>query len=36
MKTEKGKEMARRRTEYMRGFVEEVEREWEEAVGGEA
>lgn len=33
MKTQKGRELARRRTEYMRGFVDEVEREWAEAVG---
>ncbi|GAA5876085.1 hypothetical protein JCM8547_002632 [Rhodosporidiobolus lusitaniae] len=36
MKTEKGKELARKRTETMKRFVEDVEREWEEAVGGES
>ncbi|BGP01664.1 hypothetical protein NBRC10513v2_005303 [Rhodotorula toruloides] len=35
MRTEKGREMARRRTEVLRGFKEEVEREWREAVGEE-
>ncbi|BGP26097.1 HD domain containing protein [Rhodotorula toruloides] len=31
MRTEKGREMARRRTEVLRGFKEEVENEWREA-----
>lgn len=35
MRTHKGKEMARRRTEVLRSFKEEVEREWREAVGQE-
>lgn len=35
MRTEKGREMARRRTEVLRGFKEEVEREWREACGDE-
>lgn len=35
MRTDKGKEMARRRTEVLRSFKEEVEREWSEAVGQE-
>ncbi|GAA5822414.1 hypothetical protein JCM11251_006329 [Rhodosporidiobolus azoricus] len=30
MKTSRGKELARRRTEFLRAFVQEVEREWEE------
>ncbi|BGP18005.1 hypothetical protein JCM10213_005044 [Rhodosporidiobolus nylandii] len=33
MRTEKGRELARKRTESMRRFVEDVEREWAEAVG---
>ncbi|GAA5995687.1 hypothetical protein JCM11641_003205 [Rhodosporidiobolus odoratus] len=33
MKTPKGRELARKRTETMRSFVGEVEREWAEAVG---
>ena len=34
MRTKKGKEIAERRTEYMRGFVEQVEREWAEVDEG--
>ncbi|KAK4051702.1 hypothetical protein OIO90_004652 [Microbotryomycetes sp. JL221] len=33
MKTDKGKELARRRTEFMRNFVDEVEREWRDVEG---
>ncbi|GAA6017046.1 hypothetical protein JCM10207_001467 [Rhodosporidiobolus poonsookiae] len=35
MKTPRGRELARKRTETMRRFVEDVEREWAEAVGEE-
>ena len=34
MKTEKGKELARARTAFMRAFVEQMEREWSEIEGG--
>ncbi|GAA5977266.1 hypothetical protein JCM10908_004914 [Rhodotorula pacifica] len=33
MKTSRGRELARKRTEVMRGFVEEVRREWREGLG---
>lgn len=34
MRTVKGKEIADRRTEYMRGFVAQVELEWLEVADG--
>lgn len=34
MKTEKGRELARRRTEMMRGFLGEVEMEWKDVEEG--
>lgn len=34
MKTARGRELARRRTESMRQFVEDTEREWREAEPG--
>lgn len=34
MKTRRGRELATRRTETMRRFVDDAEREWAEAVGG--
>jgi hypothetical protein len=36
MKTERGTALAKRRTEFMRGFVEQVESEWQEIAGGES
>lgn len=34
MKTPRGRELARRRTETMRRFVDDAKREWEEAASG--
>ncbi|KAK4700327.1 uncharacterized protein P7C70_g5924, partial [Phenoliferia sp. Uapishka_3] len=34
MKTEKGREIAERRTLYLKGFMEEIELEWEEVAEG--